>query len=66
MTPLELALTSLSEATAITLHQNRDSQGFHALKRDTVDAGQLGKYEDPAKRSGAKSLDELFKSKQPL
>lgn len=39
MTPLELALTSLSEATAITLHRNRDSQGFPALKRDATDAG---------------------------
>jgi hypothetical protein len=34
-----LALTSLSEATAITLHRNRDSQGFPALKRDATDAG---------------------------
>lgn len=39
MTPLELALTSLSEATAITLHRSRDSQGFPALKRDAADAG---------------------------
>ncbi|SRR6266849_5965245 len=37
MTPLELALTSLSEATAITLHQDRDSQGFSELKRDATD-----------------------------
>jgi len=42
MTPLELALTSLSEATAITLHQKRDSQGFGELKRDAVDAGEAG------------------------
>jgi DNA-damage-inducible protein D len=39
MTPLELALCSLSEATSITLHQDRDSQGFPELKRDAVDAG---------------------------
>lgn len=39
MTPLELALTSLSEATAITLHRSRDSRGFPALKRDATDAG---------------------------
>ena len=41
MTPIELALTSLSEATAITYHQSRDSQGFSALHRDTKDAGEL-------------------------
>lgn len=39
MTPLELALTSLSEATAITLHRDRNSQGFPALERDVTDAG---------------------------
>lgn len=32
MTPIELALTSLSEATAITYHRNRNSQGFPELK----------------------------------
>jgi len=42
MTPLELALTSLSVATAITLHQDRDSQGFTELKRDATDAGEAG------------------------
>lgn len=40
MTPIELALTSLSEATAITYHRERDSQGFPALKRDATDAGE--------------------------
>src|SRR2546421_236225 len=40
MTPIELALTSLSEATAITFHRERDSQGFPELKRDTTDAGK--------------------------
>lgn len=40
MTPLELALTSLSEATAITLHRSRDSQGFPELRRDATDAGK--------------------------
>lgn len=42
MSPLELALTSLSEATAITLHQDRDSQGMPELKKDAVDAGKAG------------------------
>ncbi len=42
MTHLELALTSLSEATAITLHQDRDSQGFIELKQDATDAGEFG------------------------
>jgi DNA-damage-inducible protein D len=41
MTHLELALTSLSEATAITLHQTRDSQGFTELKRDASEAGGI-------------------------
>ncbi|SRR5579875_577045 len=40
MTPIELALTSLSEATAITYHRERESQGFPALKRDATDAGR--------------------------
>ena len=40
MTPIELALTSLSEATAITYHRDRDSQGFRELKRDATDAGR--------------------------
>ena len=39
MTPLELALCSLSEATAIELHRDRESQGFPELKRDATDAG---------------------------
>lgn len=39
MTPLELALISLGEATVITLHRNRDSQGFPLLQRDAHDAG---------------------------
>ncbi len=43
MTHLELALTSLSEATAITLHQTRDSQGFTELKADATEAGEFGK-----------------------
>jgi DNA-damage-inducible protein D len=40
MTPIELALTSLSEATSVTYHRERDSQGFPELKRDTTDAGR--------------------------
>ena len=40
MTPIELALTSLSEATAVTFHRERESQGFPELKRDTTDAGK--------------------------
>lgn len=39
MTPLELALTSFSEATAITLHRDRNSRGFAALEQDATDAG---------------------------
>lgn len=40
MTNIELALTSLSEATSIELHRDRDSQGFSELRRDAKDAGQ--------------------------
>lgn len=40
MTPIELALTSLSEATTITYHRDRDSQGFPELHRDAKDAGK--------------------------
>jgi DNA-damage-inducible protein D len=39
MGPIELALLSLGEATAIELHRDRDSQGFGQLKRDALDAG---------------------------
>jgi hypothetical protein len=39
MSPIELALLSLGEATAIELHRDRDSQGFGELKRDATDAG---------------------------
>ncbi len=42
MNPLELALSSLGEATAVTLHRDRDSQGFVELKRDATDAGEVG------------------------
>ncbi len=36
---IELALISLGEATSITIHQERDSQGFNELHRDTQNAG---------------------------
>lgn len=39
MSPIELALLSLGEATAIELHRDRDSQGFGELRRDATDAG---------------------------
>jgi len=40
MTNVELALISLGEATATMLHQERDSQGFLDLKKDSQQAGQ--------------------------
>jgi len=40
MTNLELVLCSLSEATAVELHRDRDSQGFPSLRQDAVDAGK--------------------------
>lgn len=42
MTIMELALTSLADATAVTLHRTRDSQGFTELHRDAHDAGHVG------------------------
>ena len=42
MTIMELALTSLTDATAVTLHRTRDSQGFTELQRDANDAGRVG------------------------
>jgi len=42
MTIMELALSSLSEATATILHQKRDSHGFAQLQRDAHEAGEVG------------------------
>src|SRR5262249_45566490 len=42
MTTLELALTTLAEATAATLHQTRHTQGFIGLQADAKDAGKVG------------------------
>jgi DNA-damage-inducible protein D len=42
MTVMELALSSLAEATAATLHQERDSKGVPALRRDASEAGEVG------------------------
>lgn len=39
MTPIELALVSLGEATAIEFHRDRDTHGYHALRQDATDAG---------------------------
>lgn len=41
MTPMELALTMLGEATAKELHDTRDSQGFGKLRKDAGDAGRI-------------------------
>jgi len=41
MTNLELVLGSLGDATAIELHQGRDSQGFTELQRDAKEAGEV-------------------------
>jgi DNA-damage-inducible protein D len=43
MTRMELLMTEISEAAAIQMHQNRDSQGFGDLKKDATDAGKAGK-----------------------
>jgi DNA-damage-inducible protein D len=41
MTNMELILTMLGEATATTLHQDRDSEGMTELQRDAHDAGDV-------------------------
>ena len=42
-TILELAITGLAEATAATLHRDRDTQGYTNLRDDCVDAGEVAK-----------------------
>jgi len=41
MTPVELALSTLSEVTATDLHQRHDSQGFNQLQADCRIAGNI-------------------------
>jgi hypothetical protein len=40
-TIMELAITGLAEATAVTLHQERDTQGFPSLQDDCHEAGKI-------------------------
>src|SRR5712692_2832405 len=61
MTPIELALTSLSEATAVTIHRERDSQDFPELKRDTTDAGRAT---GDARRALEKNMGRSVVSKE--
>jgi hypothetical protein len=42
MTPLELALTILSETATTALHQTHDSQGMGELSADAQEAGEVG------------------------
>jgi hypothetical protein len=42
MTRVELALSTLAEATTAELHQTRDSQGYDALRSDAQEAGEVG------------------------
>ncbi len=42
MTRVELALSTLAEATAAELHQTRDSQGYEELRGDAQEAGEVG------------------------
>lgn len=41
MTTIELALSSLAEATSTVIHQARDSQGFEELQLDAHEAGEV-------------------------
>jgi prophage antirepressor-like protein len=40
-TIMELAITGLAEATAVTLHQERDTRGFPSLQDDCQEAGKI-------------------------
>ena len=42
MTRVELALSTLAEATAAELHQTRDSHGYEELRGDAQEAGEVG------------------------
>jgi hypothetical protein len=42
MSIVELALTSLAEATALTLHREHERQGFSELQSDAREAGEVG------------------------
>jgi hypothetical protein len=42
MTTLELALTTLAEATATALHREHDAQGMGPLSADAREAGEVG------------------------
>jgi hypothetical protein len=42
MTPLELALTILTETTSTALHQAHDAQGIGELAADAREAGEVG------------------------
>lgn len=42
MTTLELALTTLAEATATELHRTHDAHGLNALSADAREAGDVG------------------------
>ena len=42
LTRVELALSTLAEATAAELHQTRDSQGYEELRGDAQEAGEVG------------------------
>lgn len=41
MSDVELALSTLGEATSAEMHRIRDSQGFHPLQNDAQDAGRI-------------------------
>jgi hypothetical protein len=68
MSNIELALTSLSEATAIELHRDRDSQGFPELRKDAKDAGQTaGEARKLVEKTLGRSVisSENFLTKRP-
>ncbi|HEX6800688.1 MAG TPA: Bro-N domain-containing protein [Ktedonobacterales bacterium] len=57
MTTLELALSTLAEATSAALHQARDSSGFVELQRDAGEAGEV---------AGAARTDIEARTGQPV
>ena len=60
MNDMELILTMLGEATATTLHKERDSQGVSELKKDSKEAGEVAgnARRDIEKRTGNKVVSK--------
>ncbi len=70
MNDLELILTMLAEATTTKLHQERDSHGFHPIKTDAKEGGEIAgntrKQIEKASNSKVSSKQNYLKSQQKI